>query len=177
MRFELPNATYNLIAAQRKESPIMGQQMSSAGATTLPAEDAPAETVTETPTILHLLARAWIGGLALAWDELSTLARSPARILARGEALERTILEQVRFLGDQSRTGSQRFSATLRHPFDWAVDNVQSRSVLAEEELERQIQQALDRLGIPSRERLMQLGAEIDALAERIDEELARQTA
>lgn len=149
----------------------MGQSCPSNVTSSMPVEEISAAP----PTILHFYARAWVGGLALAWEELSRLARSPSLLVARGEAAEKSILKQLRSIGESSRAGSQRVSASLRFPFDWAVDNMQNGSVHAEVELERQIQQALDRLGIPSRERLMQLGAEIDALAERIDAELERQ--
>lgn len=127
------------------------------------------------PYPLRMLARTWLGGVALAWDELSALAHAPGRIVERGEALERSLASQWRRLADQARAGSERLTASMRAPIDWVAGGVHEGGAFAEEELERQIEQALDRLGIPSRERLRQLGDEIDALAERIDAELARQ--
>lgn len=126
---------------------------------------------------LHFLARVWLGGLGLAWDEIRTLSQSPSTFLKRGEEVERTLVQKWYGLGEAMRAGSGRVVAGLRSPIDWAVGGVQSKGLLAEEELERQIEMALERLGIPSRERLLQLGEEIDALAQRIDAELAREIA
>lgn len=146
----------------------MGQPSSS----TIPREDMPFDSSNQ----FKVLARTWLGGLALAWDEIHALAQAPAILVARGEAIEQNVMAHWHRFAGQTRAMPRRVKSALLLPLDWVAGGVHQSTACAEDELERQVVLALDRLGIPSRERLMQLGNEIDALTERIDAELARQT-
>ncbi len=126
-------------------------------------------------SMLHTLAYCWVGGIAIALDEIESGALSPGRFVDRGEALEQSLVKQWWRLVAGTHSGARRLSRTLLSPITWTSTRVQQRTWLAEEELEHQIEMALDRLGIPSRERLLQLADEIDALTQRIDAELARE--
>lgn len=122
--------------------------------------------------------RVSLGGWALAWDAVVGTVRDPHRLYARGRAIEAMLAEQVGILRksveETPRSVLAATMAAVRAPFVRLESDLAATGALAEEELERQVDLALARLGIPTRERILRLGREIDALTARIDRELER---
>jgi len=126
----------------------------------------------------HKIIRAYLGVWALAWDALVENTQEPETLFARGRTLEASIAGHSRALWKNvERTPASLVAAVrgvVRTPLLRVEKDLAATSAIAEEELERQIDHALARLGIPTRERILELGRDIDALTARIDRELDR---
>jgi hypothetical protein len=112
----------------------------------------------------------------LLYDEARLIAHDPEaaldRVERRGLQIERGVESGLRSLEHRGNSELRRFSRNARHPVKWAQDSLNETSHYAEDELERQIEKVLERMGIPTRERLERLGREIEGLSSRIDQEL-----
>ncbi len=116
----------------------------------------------------------WVGAWALLYDAAQDVVRQPAhymdRIERRGLALERVLTREWQSL---ARSGFKRLPGAALGPLHWARREVAAGGQYAEDEIERQVERVLERLGIPSRERLERLSDEIESLSAKIDLELA----
>lgn len=126
----------------------------------------------------HKIARTYLGVWVLAWDALVENAQDSEALLARGKRLEMSLTDQAEALWKRAERAPASLvsaaRATLLAPLLRVEKDLSATSAIAEEELERQVDQALARLGIPTRDRILELGREIDALTARIDRELDR---
>ena len=126
----------------------------------------------------HRIVRAYLGAWALALDALIESAQEPQTLFARGRTLEANIANQTEGLWKnvERAPGSLVAAArsVVRMPLLRVEKDLAATSAIAEEELERTVDQALARLGIPTRDRILELGRDIDALTARIDRELDR---
>lgn len=126
----------------------------------------------------HKLARAYLGAWVLAWDGLVENTQDSEALLARGKRLEMSLTDQAEALWKRAERAPASLvsaaRATLLAPLLRVEKDLSATSAIAEEELERQVDQALARLGIPTRDRILELGREIDSLTARIDRELDR---
>lgn len=137
-------------------------------------------TAREAPHLGLRSARVYVGFYALVYDTLYSLWSNPAsfydRVERRGLRLEKGLnarVEQLEHEADVS-LGSLRRGLQLR--LRRMQREVMHGTHAAEGELERQVERTLDRLGIPSRDRLERLSAEIEALSAKIDHELSLMT-
>jgi hypothetical protein len=125
--------------------------------------------------------RTYIGVWALAWDTLVEKVREPDSLRARGRKLETSIVGQVEGLWRSVERAPASFvaatRAAVRSPLVRVEKDFAATSAIAEEELERQVDRALVRLGIPTRERVLELGRDIEILTAHIDRELDRLSA
>lgn len=124
------------------------------------------------------VARQVVGGWALAWDSALEVVRAPGAFVVqverRGLDVEKSIADFLRSM-QQNRTGGwQRVRAGAMRTLRWTRQEATDSSQYAEGELERQVERVLERMGIPTRDRLERLGREIDSLTQRIEGELAR---
>jgi hypothetical protein len=117
-----------------------------------------------------------VGLGALALDALKSIAQDPAGfadlLQRRGYVLDRYARRTLRSLrpGDGLDVKSLSDGALL--PARWVQNEVMTTGHYAEDEVTRQVERLLERLGIPSRDRIEKLNLEIEALSARIDEEL-----
>ena len=122
--------------------------------------------------------RVYAGFWALAYDMVAGLWRDPNefldRVERRGLGLEREINSRVRAIEERSSHEIRRLSDGAMMPVKWVKQEVVEGSHMAEDEMERQVERVLERLGIPSRERLERLSREIETLTAKIDNELLR---
>lgn len=123
-------------------------------------------------------ARVVVGAWALAWDGVSSVVRSPGdwleRLELRGVRLNRQLRRSLREVEREAGQNVQRLSEGALLPVRLLQTGVSDSSHYAEEEVERQVHAILDRVGIPTRDRIERLSREIEQLSARIDEELAR---
>lgn len=123
-------------------------------------------------------ARIYVGAWGLMYDAAQQVWRDPEGFVdaveRRGYRLEQTInarLGQIGYdLGSLTGALTQRLPGYLRRLRDQAARTGRQ----AEYELERQVERTLERMGIPTRERIEKLTHEIEALSAKIDQELAR---
>lgn len=104
-----------------------------------------------------------LGCMGIAVDTLRTAYASASQLISsaekRGAQLERDI---------------HKLRGRAQDKIDQMNQEVAQAGQAAEREVDRQLEQVRDRLPIPSREHVEKLGAEIDALDAKIDQELAK---
>ncbi len=134
-------------------------------------------TAREAPRLGLRSVRVYVGLYGLVYDTLHGLWADPARfydqVERRGLKLEKelnTRIEQIeREVGVSVGSLRRGLQLRLRRMQREVIHSTHA----AEDELEKQVERTLDRLGIPSRDRLERLSAEIEALSAKIDEELS----
>jgi transposase len=120
---------------------------------------------------------AYAGLWGMAYDEATTLLDKGKSMLEeaeqRGETMESAAAERVKKVGEQAKNRLQKVEAQV----DSLQGKISSRAERAEGkveyDLEAQIERVLDRLGIPSRDRIMKLSEEIEALSLKLDAQMA----
>lgn len=120
------------------------------------------------------VALAYAGLLGLAYDEAKAILERGRKMVSeaedRGEKLEAAAMRQAKSVrrGMEKRVKSaekevekvqKRFTKSLRRS-----------EAKAENEIDVQVERVLERLGIPSRDRIVKLSAEIEALSRKIDQ-------
>lgn len=123
-----------------------------------------------------------VGAWGLVYDAAADAARDPSdamdRIERRGLRVERFLKLEWRRLRKEGRSeiahlvGRARGTAAV--PARWVKQEIVATGTFAEDEVEHQVERVLERLGIPSRERLERLSQEIEGLSAKIDLELLR---
>jgi hypothetical protein len=113
----------------------------------------------------------------LVFDGVTWVVRNPAdamdKIERRGLRVEKELNRRLAALEHKSETVVQRVRGGAVDGARRARSDVQGAGEAAEDEIERQVEKALLRLGLPSRERLETLTKEIESLSHKIDQELA----
>jgi hypothetical protein len=120
---------------------------------------------------------AYAGLWGMAYDEATTLLNKGKSMLEeaehRGETMESAATERVKKVGEQAKSRLQKVEARV----DSLQGKISSRAERAEGkveyDLEAQVERVLDRLGIPSRDRIMKLSEEIEALSLKLDAQMA----
>ena len=127
------------------------------------------------------LALAYVGAWGIAYDRTRDVVHGGARLFSdaeqRGERIETFFNERVLSLETRATDEVKRLQDSLETNGQQLRQNVFESHTGVSEELERQIELAVSSLGIPSRDQLERLSAEIEELNRRIDAELARQRA
>ena len=121
--------------------------------------------------------RVTVGLWVLVYDGLSWTVRNPANAM---DKVERRGLKVEKELSRRLNALERGSEAVVHRVRGGAADGVrrmrldtQDAGEAAEVEMERQVEKALLKLGLPSRERLEQLTNEIESLSHKIDQELA----
>ena len=124
------------------------------------------------------MALAYAGLLGMAYDEARSILKRGRKLVgeaeSRGEAMETATLRQVK--------NAQRGVEKQVKKAEKQVEKVQKRfakqvrrsEARAENEIDAQVERVLERMGIPSRERIVKLSAEIEALSRKIDQEVVQ---
>lgn len=120
---------------------------------------------------------AYAGLWGMAYDEATTLLNKGKSMLEkaehRGETMENAATERVKKVGEQAKNRLQKVEARV----DSLQGKISSRAERAEGkveyDLETQVERVLDRLGIPSRDRIIKLSEEIEALSLKLDAQMA----
>lgn len=120
---------------------------------------------------------AYAGLWGMAYDEATTLLNKGKSMLEkaehRGETMENAATERVKKVGEQAKNRLQKAEARV----DSLQGKISSRAERAEGkveyDLETQVERVLDRLGIPSRDRIIKLSEEIEALSLKLDAQMA----
>jgi len=124
------------------------------------------------------VARTYAGLLGMAYDEAKAILGRGCKIVGeaehRGEKMEAATLRQVK---SASKSVTKQVKGAERE-----VQKVQKRlakrvrrsEAQAENEIDAQVERVLERLGIPSRDRIVKLSAEIEALSRKIDLEVVQ---
>jgi len=124
------------------------------------------------------VALAYVGLLGMAYDEARAIVEKGREMV--GEAENR---------GAKMEAASLRQVKNARHSVEKQVKNAENRmekvqkrfakqlrrsESQAENEVDAQVERVLERLGIPSRDRIVKLSAEIEALSRKIDQEVVQ---
>ena len=125
------------------------------------------------------VALAYVGAWGIAYDKTRDLVQGGTRLLSdaerKGEQMETFFNERVLSLESRATDEVKRLQESLETNGQQLRQNVFETHTGISEELERQIELTVASLGIPSREQLERLSAEIEELNRRIDAELERQ--
>lgn len=128
------------------------------------------------------VALTYAGLLGMAYDEAKAILDRGRKMVneaeSRGEKLENAARRQVK----SARKGVEKQVKQQVKGVEKEVEKVQKRftkqvqrsEARAENEIDAQVERVLDRLGIPSRDRIVKLSAEIEALSRKIDQELVQ---
>jgi len=128
------------------------------------------------------VALAYAGLLGLAYDEARAILDRGRKLVdeaeSRGEKMESATLRQVKNV----RKGVEKQVEKQVKMAEKEVGKVQKRFVKqvrrseaqAENSIDAQVERVLERMGIPSRERIVNLSAEIDALSRKIDQKVVQ---
>jgi poly(hydroxyalkanoate) granule-associated protein len=120
---------------------------------------------------------AYAGLWGMAYDEAMTLLDRSKHVLDkaedRGEELEAAAnqrTEKVRAQAEEQFKAIESRFDKVRNRFARQANEMEES---VEADLENQVERVLERLGIPSRERISKLSIEIEALSQKIDAQLA----
>jgi poly(hydroxyalkanoate) granule-associated protein len=120
---------------------------------------------------------AYAGLWGLAYDEAVSVLEKGKTMLERaedrGESLETAANRQVHKVREEAQSRLKSVEARVESFQDKIVNRAQRAEDKVEYDMEAQIERVLERLGIPSRERINRLSVEIEALSQKIDAQLA----
>ena len=121
-----------------------------------------------------------LGAWATVFDLARMLLEASASLLRqaedRGRRVEDDLLKRTHYMETRTAQEMKGWSGRVQHNVNDVRHSVEEElrksSQAAEDEIERQVKIVLARLGIPGRDRLDKLGAEIDAMTALIDQRL-----
>jgi len=124
------------------------------------------------------VALAYAGLFGMAYDEASAIVERGRKMVSeaedRGQKMEAATLRQVknarRGVAQQVKSAEKEVEKVQKR-FTQRVRRSESK---AENEIDTQVERVLERLGIPSRDRIVKLSAEIEALSRKIDQEVVQ---
>jgi hypothetical protein len=125
----------------------------------------------KTAASVRKLVLAYVGAGAYVWDGAAAVYRSGERLLAGAEKRGVRMEQDVR-----RRFGNFEAQAVneMRKLQGQADESIQHMRESHSEEIEKRVELALANMGLPSRERLERLSQEIDALNQKLDEQILR---
>lgn len=132
----------------------------------------------ETSPVKMRPVRIWVGAWGLMYDAAQDIWHTPQdffdSVEQRGIKMEREINRQLGRIGYDLESVNRMLTKQFPQYLRQLQQQMMHTGQWAEDELEKQIEQALERLGIPNRERIEKLTHEIETLNAKIDLELAR---
>lgn len=142
------------------------------------------EQVEDNLTCLRQLGRkstlAYLGLWGMIYDNTKALINDNAAwidlVEKRGIQLEAALGEKVQQLDNQAANELKKWREQAKENRKQAAQDVAAAVDQTPSEIEQRIEQILARLGIPNRDRLEKLSREIDALSQKIDQQLAPTT-
>ncbi len=117
------------------------------------------------------------GACALIYDAVANTVRDPSQAVEqvelRGVRVQRRLRNRWSTLGSGSSAEIVRLTDSATAPVRWVQREVYATGTYSAEEMERQMERMLDKLGLPSRDKIEKLTREIEALSAQIDRELS----
>lgn len=117
---------------------------------------------------------AYVGAAAYAGDGLVAVYRRGERLLAsaerRGAAMEHSVRRRFGSLEEQAVQEMRK----LQGQAEEGLQQMRESRGGVNEEVEKRVELVLANMGLPSRERLERLSQEIDALNQKLDEQIMR---
>lgn len=128
------------------------------------------------------VALAYAGLLGLAYDEARAILKRGRKLVDeaenRGEKMEAATLKQVKNVRKdvekQVKKQVKMAEKEVEKVQKRVVKQVRRSEAKAENSIDAQVERVLERMGIPSRERIVKLSAEIEALSRKIDQEVVQ---
>jgi len=125
-------------------------------------------------------ALAYLGLWGMIYDNTKALVNDNAAwidlVEKRGIQLEAALGEKVQQLDNQAAHELKKWREQAKENRQQVAPVVADAVDQTQSEIEQRIEQILARLGIPNRDRLEKLSREIDALSQKIDQQLVRTT-
>lgn len=122
------------------------------------------------------VALAYAGLFGLAYDEAKAILERGRKMVSqaesRGEKMEAATRRQAKSARQGVEKRVQKAEKEVEKIQKRLVKQVRRSEATAENEMDSQVEKVLERLGIPSRERIVKLSAEIEALSRKIDQEV-----
>lgn len=126
--------------------------------------------------------RAYAGLLGMAYDEARAILKQGRKLVdeaeSRGEEMEAATLRQVKNVRKdvekQVKKQVKMAEKEVEKVQKRVVKQVRRSETKAENSIDAQVERVLERMGIPSRERIVKLSAEIEALSRKIDQEVVQ---
>ena len=128
------------------------------------------------------VALAYAGLLGMAYDEALAIVKRGRKLVDdaenRGEKMEAATLKQVKNVRKdvekQVKKQVKMAEKEVEKVQKRVVKQVRRSETKAENSIDAQVERVLERMGIPSRERIIKLSAEIEALSRKIDQEVVQ---
>ncbi len=128
------------------------------------------------------VARAYAGLLGIAYDEARAILKRGRKLVDdaenRGEKMEAATLKQVKNVRKdvekQVKKQVKMAEKEVEKVQKRVVKQVRRSETQAENSIDAQVERVLERMGIPSRDRIVKLSAEIEALSRKIDQEVVQ---
>ncbi len=119
---------------------------------------------------------AYAGLWAMAYDEAVGVFEKSKQVFDqaedRGEKLEAEANRRTQKMRDQAQNRLKSVESRVEKVRSRFSNRAEDAEESLEHDLERQVERVMERLGIPSRERITRLSAEIEALSQKIDAQL-----
>lgn len=121
---------------------------------------------------------AGVGVAAYVWDGAASVVQGGNDLLQsaaqRGERMRRVATRRFVKLEEQAADELRKLQGQVLEQGEALRTGLMEEPLEMNESMEKHIEQVLEKLGVPSRERLERLSREIDELNAKIDEELRR---
>ncbi|MBX3051169.1 MAG: phasin family protein [Caldilineaceae bacterium] len=124
------------------------------------------------------VARTYAGLLAMAYDGAMTIVKQGRQMVIkaenRGEKMEAATVRQVKNARKGVEKQVKKAEKEVQEVQKRLTKQVRRSETQAENEIDAQVERVLERLGIPSRDRIVKLSTEIEALSRKIDQGLVQ---
>ncbi|MBI3959089.1 MAG: phasin family protein [Chloroflexi bacterium] len=142
------------------------------------AQEAVEDNVKQMQKTGRKVALAYAGLWGMAYDEARSILERGRKMVneaeSRGEKMEAASLRQMknarRSVEKQVKNAEKKMEKVQKR----FAKQVRRSEAQAENEIDSQVEKVLERLGIPSRDRIVKLSAEIEALSRKIDREVVQ---
>ncbi len=132
----------------------------------------------ESQSVTRSVVRTYVGLWGMAGDSMKSAWNAAMhfanRAEKRGLKVQQDLDKQAETLSNRASGELKEWRGRMRHSKESVAKEIDAGEKVAEEEIEKQIEKVLMRLGIPTRDRLDKLSREIEELSAKIDQELLR---
>ncbi len=124
------------------------------------------------------VALAYAGLFGMAYDGAISILKRGGKFVdeaeSRGVKMEETAQRQMKDAQRGMKKQVKKAEKEMEKVQKRLVKQLRRSEATAENEVDTQVERVLERLGIPSRERIVKLSAEIEALSRKIDQQVAQ---